>query len=150
MVSRVAFGVVMLKRFGIDFHVLLPALVIVASITAGPFLPVKAALNDPAVSPPTNVYELVVVEVEGCTYCDVFRRDVLPAYKASSRAKDLPLRFVDLNAPEAAHLVLNEGPLTVVPTLLLVKANHEVSRVPGYMGPENFFQSVTWMMNQAP
>jgi thioredoxin-related protein len=110
----------------------------------------QAARGNATEPPPTHIYELVVVEVEGCTYCDVFRRDVLPAYLASPRSKDLPLRFLDLNAPEAAHLVLEQGPLTVVPTLLLVKANREVSRVPGYLGPDNFFRSVQLMMNAAP
>ncbi len=140
----------MLERFSIDLNRFFPALLIAALIAMSPASLVRAALNDPSVTAPTNVYELVVVEIEGCTYCDVFRRDVLPAYQASPRSKELPLRFVDLNAPEAAHLQLSEGPLTVVPTVLLVKANREVSRVPGYMGPESFFQSITWMMNQAP
>jgi thioredoxin-related protein len=140
----------MFVRHLAEFKRFLAATLIAFAVMTAPDGTLNAARSNATEPPPTNVYELVVAEVEGCTYCDVFRRDVLPAYMASPRSKELPIRFLDLNAPEAAHLVLQDGPLTVVPTLLLVKANREVSRVPGYMGPDNFFRSVQWMMNAAP
>lgn len=108
------------------------------------------ALNESAVSTQANgPYELVVVEVEGCTYCEVFRRDVMPAFAASPEARELPIRFLDLNTPDAQKLELTDGPLTVVPTVLLVRANKEVARASGYMGPDGFFQAVRWMMGHA-
>ena len=111
---------------------------------------VEAALDNTIVTRASGPYELVVIEVEGCIYCEVLRRDVMPAFNASPEAKELPLRFVDLNTPEAKKLVLTEGPLTTVPTVLLVKANREVGRAPGYMGPDGFFLSIKWMMEHAP
>ena len=111
--------------------------------------PVDAARNDKIVTPTYGPYELVVIEVEGCKYCEVLRRDVMPVFNASPEARELPLRFLDLNTPEASQLELTEGPLTTVPTVLLVKANREVGRAAGYMGPEGFFHSIKWMMSRA-
>ena len=109
-----------------------------------------SARNDAIVSPANSPYELVIVEVEGCTYCELLRRDVMPAFPVSPEAKNLPVRFLDLNTPAAGKLELTEGPLTMVPTVLLVKGNKEVGRAPGYMGPEGFFQAIRWMMSNAP
>ena len=108
--------------------------------------PASSALNEAIVTPFMGPYELVVIEVEGCTYCDVFKRDVMPAFVASPEARELPIRFLDLNTPAASKLELTEGPLTIVPTVLLVKSNREVARAPGYMGPDGFFQAIRWMM----
>lgn len=108
--------------------------------------PARSALNEAIVPASQGPYELVVVEVENCTYCEVFRRDVMPAFVASPEARDLPIRFLDLNAPEANKLELIDGPLTIVPTILLVRENKEVSRAPGYMGPDGFFAAIRWMM----
>lgn len=114
----------------------------------GALAPVGAARNDALVVPHTDALELVVAEVAGCVYCEVFRRDVMPAYSTAPETKDLPVRFIDLNAPEAARLVLSEGPLTTVPTVLLVRDGREVARAAGYMGPDGFFQAVKWMRTQ--
>lgn len=108
-----------------------------------------AARNDALVTPSASAYELVIVEVDGCIYCEVLRRDVMPAFNASPEAKEITVRFLDLNTPEAKKLELTEGPLTTVPTVLLVKANREVGRAAGYMGPEGFFHSIKWMLNRA-
>ena len=111
---------------------------------------VAAALNDTIVTGTAGPYELVIIEVDGCNYCEVLRRDVMPAFNASPQARELPVRFVNIDAPEARLLELTEGPVTTVPTVLLVKANREVGRAPGYMGPDGFFQAIKWMMSHAP
>ena len=129
-------------------HVLLAVAALSLAILASP--PAFSARNEANVSPMPGPYELVVIEVEGCSYCEVFRRDVMPAFVASREARELPIRFLDLNTPEAAKLELTEGPLTIVPTVLLVKANREVGRAPGYMGPEGFFTAIRWMLGHTP
>lgn len=104
-----------------------------------------AATDPHATAPNAAARELVVLEVPGCIYCRVFRRDVLPAYEASPRARDLPIRFVDLNDPAADALKFSQ-PITIVPTVVLVEGNREVSRIPGYVGRANFFRMVKSMM----
>jgi thioredoxin-related protein len=124
-------------------------LVLAVSVVSMSCEPLNAARNDQIVEPGAGRFELVLVQIEDCVYCEVFRRDVMPHYVLSAKAKDLPLRFLDLNTPEARQLQLSEGPVTIVPTLLLVRANREVGRAPGYMGPEGFFQAVDWMLSNA-
>ena len=85
--------------------------------------------------------EIVVLEAPGCIYCPIFRRDVLPAYQASARARTAPLRFVDLNDEAADRLPL-DGPVTIVPTVIILREHREVGRIPGYVGPDNFFHTV--------
>jgi thioredoxin-related protein len=124
-------------------------ILIVMVMLASPAARVQAALNEQIVTPAVGPYELVIVEVENCVYCEVLRREVMPAYAMSEHGRGLPVRFLDLNTPEAAKLELVE-PLTMVPTVLLVKANHEVGRAPGYMGPEGFFHAIRFMISNAP
>lgn len=98
---------------------------------------------------PNGAFELVVVEAESCIYCQLFRRDVLPAYEASSQAKDLPVRFVDINDIAADHLNFKSG-VDIVPTFVVVKSHTEVGRISGYVGPENFFHSISYLLTSAP
>lgn len=100
-----------------------------------------------SVAPAAGSYELIVLEVPGCIYCRVFRRDVVPAYEASARAREVPMRFVDLNDIDEDRMGLS-SPIDVVPTVVLMHEGREVGRIAGYLGPESFFHSVTYMMSQ--
>jgi|CXWK01.1.fsa_nt_gi thioredoxin-related protein len=105
--------------------------------------------QDDASIPKLTSYELVVMEADGCTYCSLFRRDVLPSYKNSERAKDVPIRFVDVNDVPASKIEL-ETPIDIVPTFVVLKGNKEVGRIPGYTGPENFFHTINYIIGSAP
>jgi hypothetical protein len=85
--------------------------------------------------------ELIVVEAEGCIYCPIFRRGVLPLYQVSPRAREVPLRFADVNDLDRGPVAL-ERPIEVVPTVLVLKNNREIGRVSGYLGPENFLHAI--------
>lgn len=108
-----------------------------------------AGLDIDAALPASENFELVVMEAPGCTYCTLFRRDVLPSYEASPRAKDMPIRFVDVN-DEAAEALGLETPVDIVPTFLVLKNNKEVGRIPGYTGPEYFFHTINYLLTSAP
>jgi thioredoxin-related protein len=108
----------------------------------------RADVDETAVVP-SNTLELVVVEAEGCMYCTLFRRDVLPNYQASEQAKDLPVRFVDINDIEADHLDFTSE-VDVVPTFVVVKSHHEIGRISGYMGRADFFHSISYLFASAP
>jgi thioredoxin-related protein len=110
---------------------------------------VRAARDLDAPAAGSSGLELVVLEVPGCIYCPVFRRDVLPRYEVSPRASEVPLRFLDLNDKAADRLEL-EGPVDVAPTVVLLKDNREIGRIPGYVGPENFFHAVGYLLSRAP
>lgn len=89
--------------------------------------------------------ELVVYEIASSAYCRLFRRDVVPAFERSTRARSLPMRFVDLSAEGASEAGL-DAPVTTVPTVVLLRDGREVGRITGYTGPENFFHLVNHMM----
>ena len=74
---------------------------------------------------------------------------MLPAYEASKQGKDAPVRFLDVNDIETARLDL-KSTVDVVPTFVIVKSQHEVGRISGYMGPENFFHSIKYLIASAP
>lgn len=114
-------------------------------------LPLGASRADlDTASVPSHVaFELVVVEADGCIYCKLFRRDVLPAYEASRQGKEAPVRFLDVNDIETARLDLKTA-VDVVPTFVIVKSQHEVGRISGYIGPENFFHSINYLIASAP
>ncbi len=109
----------------------------------------RAGLDATAPVPQGPNLSLVVMEAPGCDYCEVFRRDVLPAYEASPRAKEMPVRFVDIN-DEAANLLGLDSPVDVVPTFVVLKNNKEIGRIPGYTDSEYFFHHINYLLTTAP
>ena len=126
----------------------IPFLACLAVLLMAPIASPRAARNIETGAVPDTGLQLVVVEVPGCLYCPIFREDVLPVYEASRLAKDVPIRFVDLNDADAMRLTF-ASPVDVAPTVLLMKNNVEVGRIPGYTGPETFFHLVEAMISQA-
>ncbi|WP_045837204.1 hypothetical protein [Hyphomicrobium sp. 99] len=109
----------------------------------------RAGLDTETAANPERTFELIVVEADGCIYCQIFRRDVLPAYQTSEQGKKMPVRFVDVNDVETDHLDFNTA-VDIVPTFVVVKSQHEVGRISGYVGPENFFHSINYLLGSAP
>ena len=114
-----------------------------------PMATTKAGLDVDANFKQAGNIELIVMEAPGCIYCTVFRRDVLPAYQSSERAKDVPIRFLDVNDAAVNALGLDE-PVNIVPTFVVLKDNREVGRLPGYVGPEAFFHTINYLLSTAP
>lgn len=125
-------------------RVILSALLMLSPAAAS-----RAGLDTEATGNPDRTFELIVVEADGCIYCGVFRRDVLPAYQTSEQGKKMPIRFVDVNDVETGHLDFNTS-VDIVPTFVVVKSQHEVGRISGYVGPENFFHSINYLLGSAP
>lgn len=92
--------------------------------------------------------QIVVFEVADCIYCNLFRRHVEPVYAASTRAKTVPMRFVDLNDENAGTVGL-QRPVDQVPTAVLLHENREIGRIPGYVGPETFFHAISHLIGAA-
>jgi thioredoxin-related protein len=110
-------------------------------------LPFSEAARDLSPDPSSApAAELIMIEVDGCIYWEVFRRDVLPVYQASPHSRNAPIRFVDYNEPDALNVPVN-GPVGIVPTFIMVKHNKEVGRIPGYIGRTEFFRAVTHMLS---
>lgn len=93
---------------------------------------------------PTGL-ELIAFEAPGCAYCPVFRRDVAPTYGNTRAGRAAPLRFVDLN-DRAVDTYRLSSPITVVPTLVLVRDGVEIGRIAGYVGPDNLHHILGGML----
>ena len=112
-------------------------------------LPSRAARDLTAAPVSTSGYEFIVLEVKRCIYCKLFRRDVLPTYKATTRSKIVPMRFIDLDHGSLAAFQL-AGPVETVPTVVLLQGHREVGRVSGHVGPETFLHIVNRLLSEAP
>ena len=89
------------------------------------------------VNEPNNAYllngkQILIVESEGCPYCERFRETVASNYKGS-----VPLSF--RLSSELDGLTVN-SPTEVTPTILFLEEGKEVYRKEGYIGPYSFYK----------
>ena len=70
---------------------------------------------------------------------------MLPRYRQSPRAAELPIRFVDVNEADTSKMKLI-APIQMVLTMVMMKDGQEVDRISGYTGPDNFFLLVSKML----
>jgi thioredoxin-related protein len=82
--------------------------------------------------------ELVMFTRAGCPYCAQFDREIAPIYQKTDEGNAAPLRRVDINAPIPADLsaVMVER---ITPVFVLVDQGHEIGRIRGYPGEDNFW-----------
>jgi hypothetical protein len=73
--------------------------------------------------------EIVIVEEPNCLYCILFRRDLYPAYAASPRAREVPMRFLDVGELALSRLGLKSS-VDVVPTVLVLADGERMAVVP--------------------
>ncbi len=121
--------------------------VLLAAVMMAPPLVSHAARDHSEPKVEAMSYELVVFEVDGCIYCDVFKRDVLPLYRASETSRKAPMRFVNLSYVDETKMALSEA-VTIAPTVVLMHNGREVDRITGYTGPVTFVQLVRRMMGE--
>jgi thioredoxin-related protein len=106
----------------------------------------RAAIDVDVSIPKSSGLQLVVMEAPGCAYCGNFRRDILPVFEASERSKELPVRFLDVNDLDSAKLEL-DAPVELVPTFVLTQHGKEIGRIPGYVGMDVFFRSISHLLS---
>jgi thioredoxin-related protein len=104
----------------------------------------KSAVDAHAVGQPA-ARELLVFEETDCTYCRVFRQDVLPYYRQAVPGDAVPLRFVDLSRAMKGEFAL-KGRIQAVPTVVLMKNGSEVGRIVGYWGRDTFFRLLSHLL----
>ena len=104
-----------------------------------------ALLTGPSVS----AAELVMFWRTGCPYCEQFDREIGPIYGKTDEGKAAPLRRVDIHAPIPPDL----GSVTVeriTPVFVLVDHGHEIGRIRGYPGEDNFWGLLAGMLGDLP
>jgi thioredoxin-related protein len=96
----------------------------------------------------TTGLEMLVFERQPCTYCELFRQEILPRYMGSPPAARAPMRFVNIDHVDLEALGLRTR-LTTIPTAVLMQNGTEIDRITGYMVPETFFQVVQRLLSRA-
>ncbi|MEZ5853806.1 MAG: hypothetical protein R3D67_03315 [Hyphomicrobiaceae bacterium] len=92
---------------------------------------IDAALG-PVAAKPSHM-ELLVIEVRGCSICDLVRIHIQPAYEATPRALHVPMRYIDITHIDELKLGLNTR-VSTLPTIVLMQDGREVDRISGYTG----------------
>ena len=104
-----------------------------------------SAVDGKSGAKPTMV--ALVFEHPDCSYCPVFRNNVVRRYQTSPQAAEAPLRFVDITTSDTGHAL--KTPITMVPTTVLMKDGREVDRIAGYWAADNFFKMVAYIRSKA-
>ena len=88
-------------------------------------------------------YELIMVEQQGCHYCERWKEEIGPIYPKTDLGIFAPIRMVDITNvetnPEIAAAVV------FTPTFIITDGDREIARMEGYMS-EDFFWGVLEMI----
>lgn len=82
--------------------------------------------------------ELIMVERDGCPWCQRWHQEVGVGYPKSEEGMRAPLRVLRSADPVAIGANL-KAPVTMAPTFVLVSGGREVGRIVGYPGAEFFY-----------
>jgi thioredoxin-related protein len=89
---------------------------------------------------------LVMVEWEGCAYCQRFHREVGPEYSDNRAGQLAPLRPVSITKWPADLKGLRR--VHAVPYFILIDKGREVGRFAGYSGADRFWNSLNSLLSR--
>jgi hypothetical protein len=81
--------------------------------------------------------ELVMIEEQGCQWCERWNAEIAAIYPKTAEGKFAPLRRVDISELDTTGLSFASRP-HFTPTFVLISENAELARIEGYPG-EDFF-----------
>ena len=88
-------------------------------------------------------YELIMVEQQGCHYCERWKEEIGPIYPKTDVGMFAPIRMLDItnvdSTPEIGATVV------FTPTFIITDGEREITRMEGYMS-EDFFWGVLEMI----
>lgn len=91
--------------------------------------------------------ELIMLEQDGCHWCEVWNEEIGIAYPKTDEGKLAPLRRVDIHAPLPADL---EGlkKANYTPTFVVWHNGREIDRLRGYPGDHFFWPMLQQMLGK--
>ena len=92
--------------------------------------------------------EILVLEISGCNVCGLVKQNVLPLYEQTSRARTVPMRFVDVTRLDELKIGL-AARINTVPTTVVMIDGRETNRITGYWAPETFLRLIARMLDSA-
>jgi len=93
--------------------------------------------------------ELIMLEEEGCPWCELWREEVGVIYNKTKEGKIAPIREVDINdtLPEDLKFLI-KGNYT--PTFVLIDKGKEIGRIRGYPGEDFFWGMLAQLIDKLP
>ena len=104
-------------------------------------VPVGSAARAPADGIAPRGLALVMVDRAGCSFCDAWRREILPGYGAHAIGRALPLAVVPIDGPWPDGLGLDRAP-QITPSFLILRDRVEIARLEGYPGARHFWAAL--------
>ncbi len=93
--------------------------------------------------------ELIMLEEDGCPWCQQWREEVGGIYPVTDEGKIAPLRVVNIHDPLPDDLkFLVKGGYT--PTFVLVDKGKEIGRIRGYPGESFFWGLLSVIIEKLP
>tara|TARA_E500000331_G_C16849206_1_gene537006 strand:- start:102 stop:473 length:372 start_codon:yes stop_codon:yes gene_type:complete len=93
--------------------------------------------------------ELLMLEEEGCGWCEAWDEEVGQAYNKTELGKLLPLKKLDIDSPTlSAYKLLR--PVMFTPTFIVVDGSSEVGRITGYLGDYQFWSLLEELIIRVP
>ena len=96
---------------------------------------------------PALAEELVMVEQDGCHWCEQWHEDIGPIFPKTTEGKFAPLRRIDIHDTLPSDLTFQSDPV-FTPTFVLIRDGVEIGRIEGYPG-EDFFWGLLGQMLRA-
>ncbi len=88
-------------------------------------------------------YELIMVEQQGCHYCERWKEEIGPIYRKTDVGMFAPVRIVDITKVDGTPEI--EAAVVFTPTFIITDGDQEITRMEGYMS-EDFFWGVLEMI----
>lgn len=93
---------------------------------------------------PAAAAELVMVEQQGCVYCEQWNEEIAAIYPKTEEGRLAPLHRIDISEVVPEGMVFARG-VNFTPTFILVENGRELDRIEGYPG-EDFFWGLLGML----
>ena len=93
--------------------------------------------------------ELLMLERDGCVWCERWHEEIGPIYPRTAEAAIAPLRRVDIDGPWPNDLA-SVRPDRFTPTFILIENGVEIDRLRGYPGDGFFWFLIGEMLDRLP
>ncbi|WP_425039971.1 hypothetical protein [Primorskyibacter sp. S187A] len=91
---------------------------------------------------------LVMVEQNGCVWCERWDEEIAPIYPKTDVGAEAPLSRLDISEANAQPDVFS-GRVSFTPTFVLLRDGVEVDRLQGYPGEDFFWPVLEQMVERA-
>ena len=91
----------------------------------------------------STAYELIMVEQQGCHYCERWKEEIGPIYPKTDVGIFAPIRMVDITKVDSTPEIV--AAVVFTPTFIITDGDREITRMEGYMS-EDFFWGMLEMI----